>query len=98
MVGGTAVGVWAAKNHKVRLHRTAMLINAAGLYVNPLQRFLWALISKNNLGGPYRNWTEWMQTLGASHYAATGACFLTALVYITVITPGPQGAKAKKVA
>ncbi len=97
MVGGTAVGVWAAKNHDLRLHRAAMLINAAGLYVNPAQRVFWALFSKNNLGGPYSSWPAWVRgTMDAAELAAALSCFLTALLYITVVTPG--WGRAKKLA
>lgn len=92
MLVGTSVGVWAAKNHKVSLHRACMLINCAGLYVNPAQRFFWALISKNNVFGPYQTWTAWIDwAMTPAELAAIAACFGTALAYITVITPARQG-------
>ena len=40
----------------VQAHRKWMTLAAAGTLVNPVMRFVWSLLAKANIMGPYSSW------------------------------------------
>jgi hypothetical protein len=56
-------GIWYAQNNKFEEHRICMIWTAAGLFLNPVQRFLW-------FAGTQLNSPEWfLGGVGGGHFA-----------------------------
>ena len=60
VVAGVLLGSAGLQLNNISLHRAGMVILASGFFLNPSQRFWWALLGKLNYGGPYESFEKFL--------------------------------------
>jgi hypothetical protein len=89
------LGIYAAMQHQLKLHRTCFILLTAGVFMNPVQRLFWSLFSKYDF--PYKpsSFQEWLS--GPTNWSAYVTFVVNfGLAWYHIMVEGPSNKDLKR--
>jgi hypothetical protein len=87
------MGIWRAKQKRIEDHRRWMILAAAAMFLNPIQRIYWILLGRNGYGAPYNEVQDYIDHASAvAEMGAIATAYVLAAVYLWSPSRGSSAA------